>query len=77
MTDLEKWILTMALGPETKWVAPPVGERTVEHQRIIRAVDDLYARGLLYLTRCGPDGEDNRYRITEAGRKALAEGDKP
>jgi DNA-binding PadR family transcriptional regulator len=48
-----------------------VGERTVDDQRILRVVDDLHARGYLELTRCGPDGEDNSYRITDVGRQAL------
>lgn len=71
LTADEKRILIMASGTETVWVAPRVGERTVADQRLIRLIDGLYARGLLYLTRCGPDGEDNRYRITDAGRAAL------
>jgi len=65
-------MLTLALGPGTSWVVVHrVGERTIDDQRTIRIVDDLHARGYLYLTRCGPDGEDNRYRITDAGLQAL------
>lgn len=73
LNEAEVRVLTLAQGPETTWVAPRVGERTLDDQRTVRVVDGLYARGYLHLTRCGPDGEDNRYRITDAGRKALLE----
>ena len=64
-------MLSLAQGPETTWVASRVGERTLDEQRIVRVIDDLYNRGYLHLTRCGPDDDDNRYRITDAGLQAL------
>ena len=72
LTELERRLLSLARGPETTWVVPPVGGRTVDDQRIVRAVDGLHARGYLDLTRCGSDGEDNRYRLTDAGLRALS-----
>ena len=71
MTELERWLLTLAQGPDTSWVVPPVGERTLDHQRILRVADDLYARGYLCVSRCGADGQDTRYCITDEGRRAL------
>jgi DNA-binding MarR family transcriptional regulator len=74
LDEAEVRVLTLAQGSETAWVVTHrVGERTLDDQRTVRVVDGLYARGYLHLTRCGPDGEDNRYRITDAGRKALLE----
>ena len=71
-TDLERRVLTLAQGPKTTWVVTTrVGERTVDDQWILRVVGDLHARGYLELTRCGSDGEDNRYRIIDVGRQAL------
>jgi hypothetical protein len=72
LTEVEVHVLSLAQGPDTTWVVTSrVGARTLDDQRVLRVVDGLYARGYLDLTRCGPDGEDNRYRITDAGRKAL------
>lgn len=72
LSEPDRHALTLALGPDTTWVVKHrVGERTVEDQAVIRVVDGLHARGYLELTREGPDGEDSRYRITDAGRRAL------